>query len=135
MTRPVRVGVKLLLVRDGQVLLVKHSYQPSWFLPGGGVKRGERLEEAGRREAAEEVGGSLGALDLFGIYFNYAEGKSDHIAVFLCRDFTLTEKKDWEIEGCEFFPVDQPPPGASPGTRRRIEEYRNWQGETVVGEW
>jgi 8-oxo-dGTP pyrophosphatase MutT (NUDIX family) len=134
-TRPVRVGVKLLLVRDGKVLLVKHSYQDAWFMPGGGVKRGERLEAAGRREAAEEIGGGLGPLQLFGIYTSFTEGKSDHIVVFLCREFTLTAKKDWEIEGCEFFPVSAPPPAASPGTRRRIEEYREWQGETFVRDW
>lgn len=104
-------------------------------MPGGGVKRGETLEQAGRREAAEEVGGSLGPLELFGFYSNFSEGRSDHIAVFLCREFTLVEKKDWEIESCEFFPLDQPPPDASPGTQRRIEELRRWEGKMLVGEW
>lgn len=133
--RPVRVGVKLLLVREGKALLVKHSYQDAWFMPGGGVKRGERLEAAARREAHEEVGASLGSLTLFGIYSSFQEGKSDHIIVFQCEEFTLKSKKDWEIEKSEFFPLEEPPEKASPGTRRRLQEYRSWQGQPLVGDW
>ncbi len=33
--RPITLGVKLLLVKDGTIWLVKHSYQHGWFLPGG----------------------------------------------------------------------------------------------------
>ncbi|MGH2524933.1 MAG: NUDIX domain-containing protein, partial [Anaerolineales bacterium] len=52
--RPLTVGVKLLLVREGAILLVRHSYKPGWHLPGGGVKKGETLEQAARRETREE---------------------------------------------------------------------------------
>ena len=66
-TKPVTVGVRLILTRDQAVLLVKHTYQRHWYLPGGGVKRGETLQEAARREAAEEIGAALGDLQLFGV--------------------------------------------------------------------
>ena len=58
--RPVTVGVRLILEKGQAVLLVKHTYQYDWYLPGGGVKRGETLEGAARREAAEELGAELG---------------------------------------------------------------------------
>ncbi len=55
-TRPMIVGVRVMLIQDGQVILVKHTYQDHWYLPGGAVKKGEMPSEAGRREVMEEVG-------------------------------------------------------------------------------
>ena len=52
---PITLGVKILLIKDGQVWLVKHSYQHGWFLPGRGVNRNEDLETAVRRAKAEQV--------------------------------------------------------------------------------
>ncbi|MBN1933902.1 MAG: NUDIX domain-containing protein [Anaerolineae bacterium] len=121
--KPITVGVRVLLIRDGKVLLVRHSYQDAWYLPGGGVKGGESLETTIRREAAEEVGAMLGELTLFGAYSNFYEGKSDHIALFLCRRFELSGKTDGEIERFGFFPPDALPAGTSPGTQRRIQDY------------
>jgi len=39
--------VRALIVRDGAVLLIRHRHglRP-WALPGGGVERYERMEEA-----------------------------------------------------------------------------------------
>jgi len=82
LTRPLTMGVKLLLVKDGAFLLVQHSYQRGWHLPGGGVKRGETLEQAARREAREELGATLDELRLAGIYSHFGEYKSDHMVVF-----------------------------------------------------
>jgi ADP-ribose pyrophosphatase YjhB (NUDIX family) len=121
--RPITVGVRVLLVRDKSVLLVRHVYHDAWYLVGGGVKRGESLEQAIRREAAEEVGAELQHLELFGAYSNFYEGKSDHIAVFKCMAFALTGQTDGEIDAVEFFALDSLPDRASPGTRRRIEEH------------
>ncbi len=121
--KPVSAGVRLLMVRDGQVLLVKHVYEPLWYLPGGAVERKETLENAVRREAREETGAILYDLQLFGAYTNYEFGKSDHIIVFLSRDFELTCEGDDEIEFCQFFPLDDLPAEISPGSANRILEY------------
>jgi ADP-ribose pyrophosphatase YjhB (NUDIX family) len=60
--RPGR-GVKCLLVRDGEVLLVRHTYGPRrvWHVPGGGSRRGEDGPAAADREMSEELG--LGGLN------------------------------------------------------------------------
>ena len=51
-TRGMTLGVRALLVADGGVVLVRHTYTPGWYLPGGGVERGESVAEAVRREVA-----------------------------------------------------------------------------------
>ena len=134
-TKPTTVGVRLILERDGAVLLVKHTYQRHWYLPGGGVKKGESIEETARREATEELGAALGDLCLFGVYTNFYEHKNDHVVVFSCRDFALTGKTDREIERFDFFPFDGLPHDLSPGSRRRIGEYVSGSGSPVVGLW
>jgi 8-oxo-dGTP pyrophosphatase MutT (NUDIX family) len=133
--RPLTLGARVILVQEGRVLLVRHTYRDSWFLPGGGVRKGEAIEAAARREAAEEVGATLGRLRLLGIYSNFFEHKSDHIAVFVCDDFTLTGRTDAEIDRFRFFPPDAFPEGTSPGTRRRVEEYAKGGHEPITGNW
>ena len=121
--RPIILGVKVMLIRDNQVLLVRHTYQPGWFIPGGGVKRGETLEESARREAWEELGAKLGEVKLMGMYSNVRTYKNEHIAVFTCHSFTLTEKQDYEIAESGFFPIDKPPPKTDRGSRHRLQDY------------
>jgi 8-oxo-dGTP diphosphatase len=55
----------------GSVLLVRRKYPPfqgHYALPGGFVEIGETVEEACRRELAEETGVTAGALRLVGVY-------------------------------------------------------------------
>ena len=134
-TRPITLGVRILLVKDGQVLLVKPTYQNGWYLIGGGVKRNETLEQAARREAKEEVGAELGRLELFGIFTSFYESKSDHIAVFQCTDFTYTGKKDFEIEQFGLFPLDSLPADILQGPESRIQEYLQGQDRPKYGYW
>jgi 8-oxo-dGTP pyrophosphatase MutT (NUDIX family) len=55
--RPQQYGVKCVLTDGEEVLLVRHTYgKPEWDLPGGGIKRDERPEDAARREIEEELG-------------------------------------------------------------------------------
>jgi ADP-ribose pyrophosphatase YjhB (NUDIX family) len=117
------VGVRLLMIRDDQVLLVKHVYEPYWYIPGGAVEHNESLEDAVRREALEEAGATLHDLQLFGAYTNQERGKCDHVIVYLTRDFDLSCQGDDEIEFCRFFPLDDLPEDMSQGTENRIKEF------------
>ena len=120
---PLAVGVRLLAVESGKVLLVSHTYLEGWYLPGGGVLAGESFPDAIKREAAEEAGAVLHELKLFGVYSSFLEGKSDHIVVFVCKDFTWQSTANREIESVSCFALDELPLGTSPGTRRRIAEF------------
>src|SRR5947209_835243 len=95
--RPVTVGVGVLLLDGERVLLVRHTYRSGWFLPGGGVGRGESLEQAARREADEEAGAKCRELALVGLYVTFGGGKSDHVALFGSETATVSGKHDEEI--------------------------------------
>lgn len=124
LTRPVTLGVRVILVDEGEILLVKHTYHPGWLLPGGGVKRGETLEQAAVREVREETGLIFSTVRLHGMYTNFHEYKSDHIAVFVGTGFDPSHlrRDPWEIEDARFFPIGDLPEDIRPGHRRRIEE-------------
>lgn len=125
--RPARltVGVRGLVIDDGKVCLVRHTYRDGWFLPGGGVKTGESLVDAMARELREETGIELpeSPRKVHGVYSSFAEHKSDHIVVFLLDDWTQTPNRSAEIAEVRFFSPDELPEGTSPATTRRIKEW------------
>jgi 8-oxo-dGTP pyrophosphatase MutT (NUDIX family) len=133
--RPIRMGVRVMMLQDGKVWLVRHTYMPGWFMPGGGLKKGETLEEAARREAREETGAELGKVTLMGAYSNFAEWKTDHNILFLCPDFEFKGKPDNEIAELRAFPLNELPADLWPGHRRRLEEYRAGIQSPQFGVW
>ncbi|MBA2933191.1 NUDIX domain-containing protein [Sphingomonas sp. CGMCC 1.13654] len=137
--RPRTLGVRALVL-DGEerVALVKHTYLPNWYLPGGGVKRRERFADALARELREEIGLTEFRLDrMLGIYRNGSEGKDDHVVIYVVRIRTATADirpaDALEIEAAGWFALDRLPEDISPASLRRIEEYR--RGETGAGDW
>ena len=129
------MGVRVMMLQDGKVWLVRHTYMPGWFMPCGGLKRNETLEEAARREAHEETGAELGKVTLMGAYSNFTEWKSDHNIVFLCTDFEIKGKSDNEIAELRAFPLNELPADLWPGHRRRLEEYRAGVQMPQFGMW
>ncbi len=124
-TKPVTFGVRaVVLGPDGLLLLVKHTYDKYWYLPGGAMKRGEDAEAALRREAREEIGIAELAIERkLGTYVSTREGKRDTIAVYVARAAAIGKRQRFEIAAAEWFAPDALPPDASPATRRRVQEY------------
>jgi ADP-ribose pyrophosphatase YjhB (NUDIX family) len=110
---------------EGRVLLVRHSYRPGWWFPGGGVEWGETLETALARELEEEVGVTLtGPPELHGVFSNFASFPGDHIAVFVVRDWRRrgAYRKRGEIAEADMFDRGSLPERLDPGTRARLAE-------------
>lgn len=135
--RAVTLGAQAMVIEHGtRVLLIRHGYQAGWHFPGGGVEKNEGTEQAMRRELLEEAGLSIvGRPELFGLYTNFLHFPSDHIAVFLVRDFTgsIDLKPGWEVKERAFFDLDKLPEGTTAGVRRRLAELKN--GGAVSAEW
>ena len=134
--RPLTIGVKVVLVQDEQVLLVRHTYRPGWFLPGGGIKRGESVETAVRREAREEAGLALEEVSLLGVYSNLNHNsKSDHVVVFLCESFQQVGQPDAEIAEVKRFPLDALPSNIEISSKARILDYLMGEKRPSFGLW
>jgi 8-oxo-dGTP pyrophosphatase MutT (NUDIX family) len=132
---PVTLGARVILVREGQVLLVRHSYRAGWFLPGGGVDKGETLEQAARREAEEEAGAQVDELRLLGVYADFSGGKEDYIAVFGSERFAWEPREpNGEIAEAAWFAPGALPEGIDPGCARRLAEWFAGGGP-YAGRW
>lgn len=120
------LGVRgVVLDADNRVMLVRHSYVPGFYLPGGGVEPGETLAEALGRELTEECGVRLtGAPTLRGVYLNRRSSRRDHVALFVVRDFDYDGPRppDHEILEADFFSINALPPETTPATRARLAE-------------
>jgi 8-oxo-dGTP pyrophosphatase MutT (NUDIX family) len=119
------LGARVAVIDDqDRVLLVKQTYDPRWILPGGGVDRGETIQQAAIRELHEEASvRATGKLHFHGFFSNHHSFPGDHIACFIVRDYT---QDNWqagaEISAAEFFPVSRLPSEMNIGSRRRITE-------------
>lgn len=124
--RAATLGAQGIVVdQDGRVLLLRHTYKPGWWFPGGGVERGESCEQAVARELQEEaLVMPIERPVLHGLFTNFANFPADHIAVFVVRDWRHVGGATCaqEIEAVEWFPLDALPPDISRGTRRRLAE-------------
>lgn len=126
LTRGMTLGVRgVVLDERGHVLLVEHTYLHGWWLPGGGVDRGENTEAAMVRELREEAAIEPTARPvLLSLHANEARFRGDHVAVYRIDAWRRLELKPDpnEIRAVEFFALDALPDGVTPATRRRLAE-------------
>lgn len=124
-----------MMVQDNEVCLIRHTYLPGWFLPGGGLKKNETIEQGARREAREETGAELNEITLLGIFSSFIQWKTDHTAVFLCKDFKITGVSDGEIAEVCLFPLNSIPDNTFDSHRKLLEAYRKNGSSEKFGEW
>ncbi len=121
---PTVLGVAALVLDDeGRVLLVRHSYNPGWRLPGGGVGRGEPPQDAVLRELGEEVGLSGGRASFVSLHSRKAGWATMVVALYRVDAGKLDFRPNLEIREICFADPRHPPEGATPATLRRLSEY------------
>lgn len=124
-TRGLTLGVRGLVTdADGRVLLIEHTYVRGWYLPGGGVERGESAEQALHRELIEEAGVELTARpSLVSVHNNHVRHPGDHVLVYRCEAWRACPATSrGEIHEVGWFQPDSLPDGVTRGTLARIRE-------------
>jgi 8-oxo-dGTP diphosphatase len=91
-----------------KILLIKRRDVPVWVLPGGGVEKGESLQQAAIRETLEETGFIVKIKKKVGEYFPINKlTKNTHL--YECDIISGKAKTSSESKEVCFFPINKLP--------------------------
>jgi len=148
--RLIVVGAAVIVYEGGKVLLQRRRDNAMWGIHGGSVEVGERVEDAARRELAEETGLVAGRLELLGVYsgdemmFTYPNGDEVYIVgvTYVCGDFRgePAAETDETLE-LRWFDLRELPDGITPPDVRPLRDFAaimardgGWKGNGLQGD-
>lgn len=135
-TRGMTLGVRVVATdAEGRVLLVKHTYLAGWWLPGGGVDRGETTQDAAVRELREETGLTASVpARLISVHSNERFFRGDHVLVYGVDAYEVGERTSHgEIAEIGWFSPQALPEDAHRSTRERLAEI--FGARTASHQW
>lgn len=133
-----RVGVNILVVRDGRLLLGKRVNvfgAGTWALPGGHLEQGEKLVDGVARELIEETGLVAERFEFSNIVNNPSKDNRHYLQIGFEAIGTSGEPKINEPDRCEewrWFKQDELPENIFPNHKKQIELFL--LGENRYGE-
>lgn len=138
LSRPMTLGARAVVEnKDGNVLLVRHTYTTGLYLPGGGVERGETVYDTIRKELLEEGGVRLTQTPTqIGVFSNHRIMRNDHIILFRIHADQWEPCGDpigREISELIWCDPHAPPDDSRPGTLRRLAEL--FEGQDRSDYW
>jgi 8-oxo-dGTP pyrophosphatase MutT (NUDIX family) len=123
-----RLAARVLLLDAENRLLLFHGIDPHvpdvtfWFTPGGGVELGESLEEAARRELAEETGCTDVRLE-GPAWTRTAEFSFEGEAIRQTETFYVARVPAWDVDTRGFTDLE----------RRAVHAHRWWRLAELEG--
>ena len=123
--RPHTAGVKVVVRRGDDVLLVRHTYgrRSEWDLPGGFLNEDEDPQDAALREIGEELGLRAERPVALGVTVLRSAGRRDTRHGFAADadpGATGLDVDGGEIAQARWFAHDALPPATSDYTRRMV---------------
>jgi 8-oxo-dGTP diphosphatase len=124
-----KLAVAVAIERQGRILLGRRgegTREPGkWSFPAGFVERGERIEDAARREVREEVGLEVELGPLLGLYSH--TGETVVLAVYAALSATGEAVAGDDLTAVGWFALDGLPEFAFPHDLRIIADWRAWR--------
>jgi len=110
------------------VLIERRNPPPGWALPGGFVDRGERVEQAARREAREETGLEVRLVSLLGVYSDPARDPRGHTVsvAYVGQARGAPEGRD-DARRAEAFPLEALPSPLAFDHALILADYARWR--------
>ena len=127
-----RIGVFALIFDDQGRILLGHRRDIDWWnLPGGGMDKGETIDETVCREVREETGLEVKAEQLVGVYSK--PQKQEVVLTFRCRVIGGTlQTSTEENRDNRYFEPNALPKNLLPKHRQRIEDALLNQQSAIV---
>ena len=135
MSETVRVGLAVLILKDGKVLLGHRAadrkdtggiFEPdTWTVPGGKQEFGETMFEGAAREVREETGLEISDLELFSASDDMQPDRHFITLQFIagsCTGEPRVTEPDKE-DAWEWFPLDDLPENLYSPSRRFLDKY------------
>lgn len=105
-----KLAAGVVFLHEGKLVLSRRDIEPGkglWSYPGGFVERGERVSDAARREAREEVHADVEIDGLLGVYSYPATEVA--IVVYYGRNRGVAPKPGDEVQEVQLFSPDEIP--------------------------
>jgi 8-oxo-dGTP diphosphatase len=128
-----RIGAFAVIEREGYVLLARRRDIGWWNLPGGGVERGETVDEGLLREVREEIRAQVEIVRLVGVYSK--PQKDEVVLTFLCRLAPGQERVigiSEEVSEVGWFAPAELPADLLPKHRQRVADALAGRPEAIL---
>ncbi|MGI8914149.1 MAG: NUDIX hydrolase [Chloroflexota bacterium] len=125
-----RIGVFAVVHDAGRVLLARRRDSGWWNLPGGGLERGETVDEGTVREVLEETELVVTVERLIGVY---SKPQAEEVVLtFACRVVGGELAETDESTEFGWWPPDQLPERTLPKHIERVQDWAAGVTDTLI---
>ena len=118
----ITLGVRVIVInKKREILMVKHTYTPGWYLPGGGIKRRETPFIGMVRETWEETGVYVIQAKLISVLYHEIHHVPDHLFLYQASAFAVYDNTSPEILEKKWWPLTKLPPDMHQNTKHYLQ--------------